>query len=107
VSVDTRDKRFSMIGLAKPFVRLLANPTGTIGQASRQAFVFLYTGILASGPIISVAFQDLTTLFCAHLVTLRMANGGRDLTTLVSAEIPIVRASDPADLNTAFEEFLN
>jgi len=50
MSVDTRDKRFSLIGLAKPMVRCLQNPSGSIGQSGRQMLEFLYSGILASAP---------------------------------------------------------
>lgn len=39
-----------MLGLAKPFVRLFQNPTGTIGAAARALLEFLYSGIALSPP---------------------------------------------------------
>jgi hypothetical protein len=51
MAVDTRDKRMSMLGLAKASVRLFQNPTGTIGAAARAILEFLYSGILPSAPV--------------------------------------------------------
>jgi hypothetical protein len=61
LAVDTRDKRASLIGLAKPWVRLLQTPTGTIGQGGRQMLEMLYAGIAAAGPTIVTWMNGLTT----------------------------------------------
>jgi hypothetical protein len=45
MAVDTRDKRMSMLGLCRASVRLLKNPTGTIGATARAMVAFLYAGI--------------------------------------------------------------
>ncbi len=50
MAADTRDKRFSMIGIVSPIVRLMQNPTGTIGALARAMLEFLYAGILPAGP---------------------------------------------------------
>lgn len=55
MAINTRDKRMSMIGLAKPYLRLFQNPTGTIGAAARAMLEFLYSGIGASPPPVLVA----------------------------------------------------
>jgi len=52
--VDTRDKRFSMLGLAQsygaPYV--LPNPDGTFNEeADRIQLLYLYRGILPSGAV--------------------------------------------------------
>lgn len=49
--LDTRDKRMSMLGIAKASTRLLQNPTGTIGAAARAMLEFLYSGILPAAPV--------------------------------------------------------
>jgi hypothetical protein len=51
MAVDTRDKRFSMIGLTSPILREQQNPTGTIGALARAMLLFLYAGILPAAPI--------------------------------------------------------
>lgn len=51
MAIDSRDKRFSLIGLASPFVRCLQNPTGTVGLAARQMLEFLYSGIAPTSTI--------------------------------------------------------
>ena len=56
------------------------------------------------------AFVDLTTAYSQHLVVLRAANPGADLTTLAVSEFPTIRtaasAANKDDLNTAIAEFL-
>lgn len=54
MAVDTRDKRFSMLGLASSTVREQQNPTGTIGAPARLLLLFLYAGIAASNPVAPV-----------------------------------------------------
>lgn len=44
MAVDTRDRRFSMMGLLTP-VGLMANPDGTIADADRAQLLWLYPGI--------------------------------------------------------------
>lgn len=53
MAVDTRNKRMAMIGLAKPFVRLMKNPSGTgVDSTARAMLLFLYTA-----PAAPLAFQ--------------------------------------------------
>lgn len=54
MAVDTRDKRMSMLGLARASVRLFKNPTGTIAAVARAMFEFLYAGIGLGPPVASV-----------------------------------------------------
>ena len=49
MAVDTRDKRFSMMGLGSPVPRVLPNPDGTIGDQDRAMFIYLYHGIALGG----------------------------------------------------------
>lgn len=53
MAVDTRDKRMSMLGLARATVRLFKNPTGTIAAVARAMFEFLYAGITLGPPTAS------------------------------------------------------
>lgn len=50
MAVDTRDKRFSILGLHQPVPSLTPNPDGTVGTADRAMWLFLYHGIGLSGP---------------------------------------------------------
>lgn len=50
MAVDTRDKRFSMLGLASPVRREQKNPTGTIAAVAREMLLFLYAGIALAAP---------------------------------------------------------
>jgi len=45
MAVDSRDKRFSIMGLSQPVPSIYANPDGTIGTQDRAQLVFLYSGI--------------------------------------------------------------
>lgn len=54
MAVDTRDKRFSILGLHQPVPSLTANPDGTIAAADRAFLLFLYAGIALAG---AAAFQ--------------------------------------------------
>lgn len=51
MAVDTRDKRMSMIGFARAFVRLFQNPTSTVGAVAREMLEFLYSGIALAAPV--------------------------------------------------------
>lgn len=51
---------------------------------------------------------DLTTRYVTYLKNLRDAAPGKDLTTLVAKDLPVVRAAHPAptqvdDLNTLYD----
>lgn len=50
MAVDTRDKRFSMIGLTSPTLVYQQNPTGTVGAPARELLLFLYSGIALAAP---------------------------------------------------------
>ena len=45
MAVDTRDKRFSMMGLLQPVPSILPNPDGTIDSNDMYQYIFLYHGI--------------------------------------------------------------
>jgi hypothetical protein len=56
-----------------------------------------------------LAFNDLTTAYVAHLITLRAANPGVDLTTLASKDLVTIHAASVDnldDLNTATAEYI-
>jgi hypothetical protein len=44
MAVDTRDERFSLMGLFLPLGRVLPNPTGAISAADRMQFAYSYAG---------------------------------------------------------------
>jgi hypothetical protein len=55
------------------------------------------------------AFEDVTTVYVAHLAVLRAANPGADLTTLASKDLVTIRAAsvnNADDLTTAIAEYL-
>jgi len=52
MSLDTRDKRMSMIGIVKPNVRLFKNPAGVVDATARAMVLFLYSGIPFAPPAI-------------------------------------------------------
>lgn len=55
MAIDTRDKRFAMIGLALP-IRVFPNPDGDIAnEADRVHHLYMYPGILPSGSTPAVA----------------------------------------------------
>lgn len=47
--LDSRDKRFSMIGLDTHWLHVLPNPDGAIGQGDKQQFALKYRGITFNG----------------------------------------------------------
>ena len=61
MSIDTRDKRFSMVGLALPVLGIFPNPDGGVNQADRQQWAMLYRGIAAGG-VVSVVVALTRTL---------------------------------------------
>jgi hypothetical protein len=50
MAVDTRNKRFSLIGLGLPAPRILPGPSGAITAADRAMLLFLYYSALAAPP---------------------------------------------------------
>ena len=50
MTIDTPAKRFSAIHHGNPWRGVATLPTGTIGQASRQSVLWMYSGVLFSGP---------------------------------------------------------
>lgn len=52
MAVDTRDKRFSMMGLLQPVPSVLPNPDGTVNTQDRAQYLFLYHGIALGGAVI-------------------------------------------------------
>lgn len=55
------------------------------------------------------AFQDVTTVYVAHLATLRAANPGKDLTTLAGKDLVTIHAASANnldDLDSAIAEYL-
>lgn len=52
MAVDTRNKRFSILGIAQPFPCVFADPDGTISAPDRAQIIFLYSGIALSAPVV-------------------------------------------------------
>lgn len=50
MAIDTRDKRFSMMGFGAPTPRVLPNPAGTFNAADRAMLLYLYHGLTLSSP---------------------------------------------------------
>jgi hypothetical protein len=50
MSVDTRDKRFSMVGITSPTLRMFQDPVATIGAIGRAMLLFLYSGLTIAPP---------------------------------------------------------
>lgn len=48
MAVDSRNKRFSMLGLALAFISVFPNPDGTLVAADRAQYLWLYPGISLS-----------------------------------------------------------
>lgn len=49
MSVDSRDKRMSMIGLCQPVPSVLPNPDGSVDMADKAMFIWLYFGLTLTG----------------------------------------------------------
>ena len=56
-----------------------------------------------------VAFKDCTTVYSAYLATLRAANPGKDLTTIMVGDHATVRSTVGAedDENTLYDSYLS
>lgn len=51
MAVDTRDKRFSMLGIGMGWFKAAPNPDGGFASAGdRQMLAYMYSGITASSP---------------------------------------------------------
>jgi hypothetical protein len=46
MAVDTRNKRFSIVGLDLPYIEIVHNPDGTIGSDDRAQALGLYSGLV-------------------------------------------------------------
>ena len=53
MAIDSRDKRFSIMGLGQPALSVLPNPSGTIGTAAKAQLLYLYSGIALGSPLSS------------------------------------------------------
>jgi hypothetical protein len=51
MAIDTRSKRFSLMGLASPFVRPLPAPDGTVSAGDRAHFALMYSGLDLGAPL--------------------------------------------------------
>lgn len=54
MAIDSRQKRQSAYKILTPWFEQGVHPSGTIGQAQRQAAAWVYSGILAGVPVPSV-----------------------------------------------------
>jgi len=48
MAVDTAEKRFSIMGLGQPTIKLMT-PTGSVNASQRATMIDLYSGITLSG----------------------------------------------------------
>jgi len=55
MAIDSRDKRFSIIGLSNPIPSNLANPDTAIASSDRALLLFLYAGLALAADIDSTA----------------------------------------------------
>lgn len=53
MTVDSRDKRFSIMGLSQPVPSVFSNPDGTVGTQDRAQWVFLYHGLALDAPAVA------------------------------------------------------
>lgn len=67
MAVDTRNKRFSLLGLAVPILLVLPAPDAAINQADRQQLAYCYAGIAADSPV--VVENDVVNAECAFART--------------------------------------
>ena len=59
MAVDTRDKRFSMMGLANVNPSMMANPDASIDDPDRAMLLFLYHGITLDTGVVPKRSQTL------------------------------------------------
>ena len=59
MAVDTRDKRFSMMGLANVNPSMMANPDASIDDPDRAMLLFLYHGIVLDTGVVPKRSQTL------------------------------------------------
>lgn len=87
MSIDTADKRFSLINLARGVGRVLPVPQGGLTeQGDRQELIHLYRGILAGGLVPLGFFNDVNTQVFMYL-TLSVGLYGHDNTSLVRQQM--------------------
>ena len=60
MAVDTRNKRFSMLGLNQPGLSPLPNPDGAFSDADRAMFLYLYHGIALDELIVVDPLESIT-----------------------------------------------
>ena len=49
MAIDTSAKRFSIMGMANPMIKLVI-PAGAVGAAGRATFIDVYSGITLDNP---------------------------------------------------------
>jgi len=54
VAVDSRDKRFSMVGLGSPVPSVFPDPDNTISVYDRAQYLWLYAGLDISSAVTAV-----------------------------------------------------
>ena len=94
MSIDSRDKRFSIMGLGQPAPSLYGNPDGTIGSDNRAQLLYLYSGITLGGAVLlgslNVTLADVTLVATAELDIAASLAVTLDAVTLAStAELDI------------------
>jgi hypothetical protein len=81
MAIDTAVKRFSIMGLASPSLRIV-RPDGTIDQGDRQTYSDFYSGILADAPPVS---EDCGVNLIGDIIEFTALNGviGEETTALL------------------------
>ncbi len=69
MAVDSRDKRFSMMGLAQPVPSVLPNPDGTVGTQDRAFLAFLYAGLTLSEVLLWAVQSEASTTWTEQTET--------------------------------------
>ena len=95
---DTAAKRISGVHVGMPWRGLGYFPTGAVDQAERQAFIFLYSGILATAPIAVPDVDNPGTTQAAAESAITTAGLVASVSTAYSATVPAgeVISQDPA-----------
>ena len=68
--IDSRNKRFSLLGLAMASLAVLPAPDATIDQADRQQLAYCYSGILAGALDEVAATPDVIIVASASVTTI-------------------------------------
>ena len=62
MAIDSRDKRFSVMGLAQPAPSIMAGPSGAVGAQGRAQLLYLYAGIaLVAPPVVVIPISTTVT----------------------------------------------